>query len=58
MGEPEFRQLLAASLTQNILLAKLVLRMDTGKLPSDDGAFQYATGIYQEILRSGVKIPV
>jgi hypothetical protein len=57
MDNKQFAQLLGAIMTQNTLLAKLIRRMDTGQLSSDDEAFAYASEIYVKVLAGMVTIP-
>ena len=57
MDNKQFAQLFGAVMTQNLLLAKLIRRMDTGQSSSDDDAFVYANEIYRKVLAAMVTIP-
>lgn len=45
MDNKQFVQLVTILATQNILLAKLLIRIDSGIMPSDDQAFELAQTI-------------
>lgn len=52
MDQNQYFQLITAITAQNALLAKLLIRIDTGKMPIDDEAFKLAMALQTQAVNA------